>query len=47
MFCIWWKIKKEQAIVYPALLLLLTAFLHLITALSGKLIDKTDKNIKT
>lgn len=46
MLCIWWKIKKEQAIVYLALLLLLTAFLHLITALSGKLIDKTDKNIK-
>lgn len=41
------KLRKNKPIVYLALLLLLTAFLHLITPLAGKLIDKPDQNIKT
>lgn len=39
------KLRKNKPLFI--LLLLLTAFLHLITALAGKLIDKTDQNIKT
>lgn len=37
LLCVQWKITKGQAILHPARLLLHTAFLHLVTALSGKL----------
>jgi len=38
--------KNKPSFILPSCFFILL-FLHLITALSGKVIDKTDKNIKT